>query len=131
MTVSEAHVRGTGWSSWPRLLLVYDLVMLAAGVPTALFAYNTVHDLRSSLPRALARSWTPASVVVACLVVGVVANLFFLLGPLVELCVTRWTRFRPGRESRLAFAGFWLLASLLVVANVGLTFFAQPLTLID
>jgi hypothetical protein len=131
MTVSETQLLRVNWTSWPRLLLVYDLVMLVAGVPTALFAYDTVHDLRSSLPHELALSWTPASVIVVCLVVGVVANLAFLLGPLGELCVTRWTQFRPGREWRFVFAGFWLLASLAVVAYVAFTFFALPITLID
>jgi len=131
MTVGEAHIRRVGWASWPRLLLVYDLVMLAVGVPTALFAYDTVHDLRPSFPDAFAMSWTPASVVVACLVVGVGASLLFLVGPLAELCISRWTRFRLGREWRLAFAGIWLLASLLVVAYVGFTFFAMPITLMD
>ena len=131
MTVGEAHLRRVDWASWPRLLLVYNLVLLATGVPTALFAYNTVHDLRSDLPHELVLSWTPTSVVVACLVVGLAANLVFLLGPLVGLCITRWTRFRPDREWRLIFAGVWLLASLAVVAYVAFTFFALPLSLID
>jgi hypothetical protein len=131
MTAGEAHLHRVNWTSWPRLLLVYDLAMLAAGVPTALFAYNTVHALRSDLPHELVLSWTPTSVVVACLVVGLATNLVFLLGPLVGLCVTRWTRLRPDRQWRLVFAGVWLLSSLAVVAYVALTFFALPISLID
>lgn len=117
--------------SWPRLLLVFDLVMLGVGIPTALFAYETAHDLLPSFPDAFTLSWTPASVVFVCLLVGIAANLVFLLGPLTELGVIRWTRLRPSRIWRLLFAAVWLFVCLLGAAAVALTFFVMPIALLD
>jgi hypothetical protein len=129
MTVNAAQIRRVDVASWRRLLVVYNLVMLAVGVPVAVYAYRAVHEFLPESRGQFALSWTPVSVVLACVVVGLVANLVFLLGPLTELGVVRWTRRSFNRRLRLGMFAVWLTLSLLGAAFVWFNFWALPVTM--
>ena len=129
MTVGEAHIRRVNVASWRRLVVAYNLVMLAAGVPVAVYGFRAVHEFLPEFRSQFALSWTPISVVFACVVVGLVANLVLLLGPLTELGVLRWTRRSFSRRLRLGIFAVWLTLSLLGIAFVWFNFWALPVTM--
>jgi hypothetical protein len=129
MTESAVNTGRADIASWVRLFLVYNVVMLAVGVPVAVFAYRTVHELWFYLHEDLFLSWTPASVVAVCLLAGLAANLVFLTAPLADLAFARWRHQAFARSTRLGLFAVWLLVSLLGVAAVWLTFFTLPISL--
>jgi hypothetical protein len=84
------------WVAWEKLRIVYNLLLLVQGLTCEWFLWQfhkiTDYPLRVDVQ------------VTEAIVFGVLANLFYCLGPAADVCVYRILRWRMGLTRHLLFA---------------------------
>lgn len=100
--------------AWERLRVVYNAVMFLVGLPIAVSIYHAVQAVPADIRRRLAFTYSPISVFRLSFVFGLVANVMYMLGPMVEIYATTFGRFGFNRRVRLVVFSVGLLFSIAV-----------------
>lgn len=98
--------------AWERLRLVYNVVLLLAGLPVVWLVLDGDFPPMGPFPN------SPLELVFDCVVFGLLANVFFCLGPYAEFVVVAIGFPLTARKIRYALFGLGLLVSLGLIGLV-------------
>jgi hypothetical protein len=97
--------------SWEMLRLIYNTLMLLFGVPIAISLYTDIQELHPHHD-ILKHNFDIARVIVNCIIFGMLANLCYNLGPMLEIYITAFTSKKVGRKFRYTIFTLGTLLSL-------------------
>jgi len=104
--------------SWERLRLIYNVVMLLAGIPIAASIYRIVQALPATVRNRLTFDYSASSIIMHSILFGILANIAYLFGPILEVYWTAFTRRKFGRRARYCVFAIGLVFSVAVQAVV-------------
>ena len=104
--------------TWEKLRILYNIVMLVVGIPLAVIIYRTVQGLSPTFHDSLKIVFDVGGIIKASIVFGLFANLFYCLGPLVDIYYYVFIKKRMSKLFRYGLFIAGLLLSLAVQFNI-------------
>ena len=107
---------------WEKLRIIYNIVMLIVGIPIAVVIYRTLQGLPPTFHDSLKIVFDVVGIIMASIVFGLFANLFYCLGPLVDIYYYVFIKKRMSKLFRYGLFIAGLLLSLAVQFNILISF---------
>ncbi len=103
---------------WEKLRILYNIVMLVVGIPIAVVIYRTLQGLPPTFHDSLKIVFDVGGIIKASIIFGLFANLFYCLGPLVDIYYYVFIKKRMSKLFRYGLFIAGLLLSLAVQFNI-------------
>jgi hypothetical protein len=104
--------------SWEKLRVLYNSIMLLAGIPALKSIQWVLHQLPPRQVGMMGIQLTLDSLVLFTIAFGIFANLLYFLGPAAEIYIIAFTGKRFSRTARHVAFSLGLLFSLAVQAGI-------------
>jgi hypothetical protein len=103
---------------WEKLRILYNIVMLIVGIPIAVLIYRTLQGLPPTFHDSLKIVFDVGGIIKASIIFSLFANLFYCLGPLVDIYYYVFIKKQMSRLFRYGLFIAGLLLSLAVQFNI-------------